>query len=1642
MTSPGYQNLDLRIIRHDKGYRAFVDSPEGEAEVGFELPFGPGEVTPIGGMLGVRRDLLVAGDADDAPDLADLGDRLYRAIFTGGTRDRLAASLASVDQGYQDGLRIRFRFEKDASDLAGLPWETLYDADSSQFLGLGERSPILRYLSLPHPRPALRIAPPLAVLVVLSSPEGLPPLDIEGEWQGIQAALAGLVRNGKLVLEPLAEPSLESLRNRLENGKPVHILHFAGHGTFDTTGQAGSVMLETKPVSGEQLGVILRNHPSLRLVFLNTCQGATPSEGSVFTGVAQALVRQGVPAAVAMQAPISDDAAIALADRFYVAVASGLPVDVALTRARVALRSAGDPGWAIPVLFSRSLDNRLFDIREVLPAPECPYPGLAPFAEAEADRFFGRDEEIADALGRLKLHSFLAVVGGSGSGKSSLISAGIIPALRQSGASVRVMRPGSRPHEALADSLAVAREPAPGGPGDADRILLFVDQFEELFTLAEASSAQAFLDAIASAMDRPGLTIILAVRADFYPELMACPLWPEIRANRLELTPLGDEELWAAIVKPAEAVGMAVDDTLAVRLVDDASGEIGVLPLLQETLVLLWDHVENRQLKRDAYQKIAPGSRNVMQVAIDRRAEVVYQNLPAEAQVIARRIFVRLVQFGEGRLDTRRQQAVDELRASGDDEDVFGQTLSTLIEQRLLTGGGDAEGGARQVDIAHEALITAWARLQDWLKERRLAEQYRRRLEEKADDWLRSGRKSGLLDDFALREAENWLADAAAQDLGYSRDLTDLVSASKAALAAAEAEKETQRRKELEQAQALAAERGRVAEEQRRRAEAAQRLGQGTLALGLASRAIEMAESLRDPDDLAALLAYQAYAFSSRSGRFAADRVDRALRMALGLTHFGPTLPTQQEVSAVAFESAGRWLASGTVNGVIEIWDLADCTAIRTFLRGRRASPRGTLKGAGEVHWLWLAPGGRAVAAISGDGDVQVWDDWARPSRPARLASAVRLSAPPTFRYPSGPSFGVASRPPFAVAVSHDQASFAYLGHDGPIWHFAADGTTRRLAIAGSCRALAFTPDDQALVLVSDYEPVVAIRKLDPPDSEPELVHLTDWVSETTDRGATLKPIIALGPDGRALVQCVKYRTSSAPVELWDLGGSDTPAPRPLRDGTLYAMNNDLTMQFGPRSEALAIATLSPGPPTPDREPGVIRLWDVRRPGKKPVLMRGSARCLAFSAAGDLLAGGSSAVRLWRLRTADDTATVLGEHRGPVRAVGFSPDSRTLVSCGEDEVIRCWDLRRVDDDPVTMDVRAWQARLAFHSLRRREFYQPYPDPVPVPFPVTFSPDGRSVALAVVMQDQDRECPCVVDLMYRDHPMVFPSPPVPNRSGSPEERFLNVFSVAFGTGGRSVICVEFDEYSYRNMSGSVGPARGGFARRWDLDRPDVVHDPICQLSGVDPIMALGPGGEFLVSAPTDQVVASGQGPRWETTVRLWDLSQPGEDPVALGQARSAPSAMPVPSALAVRPDGQMLALGIENGEITLWDTRQPSPGPVVLHGHGDRVAAVAFSPDGQMLASGSDDLTVRLWDLRQPTSYPVVLAGHEAGVSSVAFSADGRLLASGGNDGTVRLSIAHAEVLSGLVRDRLTRSLTQEEWTQFMGDGFGYEAITR
>jgi cellulose biosynthesis protein BcsQ len=431
--------------------------------------------------------------------------------------------------------------------------------------------------------------------------------------------------------------------------------------------------------------------------------------------------------------------------------------------------------------------------------PPCPYPGPRPYGIEEGRVFFGRNDEIQALLQMLRLQHFVLLVGPTSVGKTSLIRAGLAPALLASAVwptgywHTAWMTPGREPQSVLTSLLGTDADPTEAvgavleAHPPAQRLLLIVDQFEECFSLADRDQRQHFLTTLSAMRASDRCVVLAALRADFFGGLMATDLWPIEPGQRLELGALRGGDLRAAIGKPADAVGVAVDTDLLERLVVDVENEPGVLPILQETLQLLWPHVAKGRLSLNAYDNLSPTEHSGIAVALILRADATLARFSPEERRTARRIFLRLIQFGEGRPNTRRQQPSTALRTADEDPLLFDGTLNALASAGLITLsiGQDLQ---RTVDVAHEALITGWPTLKDWLQARLTAETRRRRLEARADDWKSlGGGQRGLLDPGELDEAYAWFRDALAADLGHSALVQEFLEASSRAIAAADA---------------------------------------------------------------------------------------------------------------------------------------------------------------------------------------------------------------------------------------------------------------------------------------------------------------------------------------------------------------------------------------------------------------------------------------------------------------------------------------------------------------------------------------------------------------------------------------------------------------------------------------------------------------------------------------------------------------------------------------------------------------------------------------------------------------------------------------------------------------------------------------
>jgi hypothetical protein len=361
-----YRDFDLLVRRTEGGYRAQVlSSPAGEATTDFTVPFSELELENFLLRVGRPRRGTRRIDSPEMEAVKNLGKRLYDAVFSGDVRACWRSSLNEAE-AQNAGLRLRLRFG-DVPELNDVPWEYLYNASLNRFLSLSEYTPLIRYLDLPERIRPLPVDARLEILVMISSPTDYPRLDVEHEWSRLNEALAGPVGSGRVRLQRLPEARLTVLQRELRRGE-YHILHFIGHAGFDRDTQAGLLVLHDEAgrgrlVAAEHFGTILHDHRSLRLVVLNACEGSRASRADPFAGVAQTLVQQGVPAVIAMQFEITDQAAITFAEEFYAAVGDGHPVDAAVADARKAIFASGnDIEWGTPVLYLRAPDGQLFSV--------------------------------------------------------------------------------------------------------------------------------------------------------------------------------------------------------------------------------------------------------------------------------------------------------------------------------------------------------------------------------------------------------------------------------------------------------------------------------------------------------------------------------------------------------------------------------------------------------------------------------------------------------------------------------------------------------------------------------------------------------------------------------------------------------------------------------------------------------------------------------------------------------------------------------------------------------------------------------------------------------------------------------------------------------------------------------------------------------------------------------------------------------------------------------------------------------------------------------------------------------------------------------------------------------------------------------
>lgn len=486
------------------------------------------------------------------------------------------------------------------------------------------------------------------------------------------------------------------------------------------------------------------------------------------------------------------------------------------------------------------------------PAIVCPFRGLEIFREQDEPFFFGRDAIIQQLKDHLDKYNFLAVIGPSGSGKSSIVQAGLIPQLRSSELAITIFSPRTQPLDELALALSqitgpdtslekLRNELRDSQDGDAlylhtsqlakanKRVLLVIDQFEELFTQTDREAKeedkiekerQQFIALLLNVKKNKQASIILTMRSDF---IGRCASYPDLNTfvndHFIQVGPMSPEELRSAIAEPGRVAGLQFEAGLVDQILEDAKGASSELPLIEYALTELWQRRQGNLLTYKAYQAIGG-----VEGALVNRAEVEFKKLTDEQQAILARMFVlRLIQPGEGTEDTRRRATREELLATGGKSILSAALVDrwSSPEVRMLTSYQTPSRQEVYVDVAHEALIRRWARIKEWVNDNREATRLIGQLRQVSVDWENNGRdQSDLLQGRRLLQMEELLQT-------YADDLTELEAyfvQQSVQLQEDIKQKEIDRQnRELEDAQKLAEARKKQLEDSQKLAEAQQR---------------------------------------------------------------------------------------------------------------------------------------------------------------------------------------------------------------------------------------------------------------------------------------------------------------------------------------------------------------------------------------------------------------------------------------------------------------------------------------------------------------------------------------------------------------------------------------------------------------------------------------------------------------------------------------------------------------------------------------------------------------------------------------------------------------------------------------------------
>ncbi|MBC7875923.1 MAG: PD40 domain-containing protein [Anaerolineales bacterium] len=1234
----------------------------------------------------------------------------------------------------------------------------------------------------------------------------------------------------------------------------------------------------------------------------------------------------------------------------------------------------------------------------------CPYKGLDVFEEEDAELFFGREKLVDNLVSRVKESRTVFITGPSGSGKSSLVRAGLLHALKQGAIKnsdkwlYETIKPGRNPLEALAFAFSRLKSPELGNyfsqnihqPNVLDectesvlserkdqRLVLFIDQFEEIFTQVSKGITDAFLQLITNSVSKQNgrVIILFCMRSDFLPN---CATYPELNTllsqQFIQIGAMQSNELVSAIAQPALRVGLRIDPDLVAQIINDMKGEPGALPLMQFALKELFDIEQAKggliALALSDYLK-----HGGIDEALERHADNSLAKLSGHEQQLARNIFSALIEIGRGTQDTRRTALFEELIPASTSENEIEIIVQKLADARLVTT--DEQAGKDTITISHEKLIDAWPWLKKLVNENREVIALQNEINSAAKEWEEHKRDiSYLYTGARLLNADEQVKK---QNLNLNQLAREFVKAGQArkrrsqgllfsgfsvvlivsiivsvlfrnqALATQVANNEVNAQIEIAEANA----------------EKAQKQAEIALARQLASQAQSIFNERDFRQQISVLLGIQSIKMY--------PTVNAAIVIKNNiLTHPIANISQDGPITAVAFSPDGKYALSGSKDGTARIWEAQTGTEIArmphdAWVYAVSFSPDGkyALSGSkdgtarvwetqtgveiarmthdGLVHTATFSPDGKYIVSGSDDRTARVWETQTgvEIARMTHENSVVAVSFSPDGKY--------------VLSSSEDRTA--------RVWEAQTGVEIARMTYESWVLTVIFSPDGK-YVISGSSSGIAQVWETQTGDEIARMSH-NGWVYAVAFSPGG-KYVLSSGQDGLVLVweaqtgveiarmsnESLVHTATFSPDGRYVLSGSE--------DGTARVWETQTGVEIARMTHEISVAVVAFSPDgkyaISGSEDGIARVWEAQASNEIAHMSHeGSVYTVAFSPDGKyILSGGNDGTaRIWKTQTGDEIARM--SHNGWVYAVAFSPDGKYVLSASQDG-----------------GIRVWEAQTGIEIARMSNETNV--------FSFAFSLDGK-----YVLSGGEGGTAQVWEV----------------QTGNKIARMTHeslVYTVAFSLDGKYAI------------SGS----EDGSIRVWEAQ----AGNEIAHMSHEGSVytVAFSPNGKYAISGGKDR------------TARVWE-AQTGNEIARITHESLVYT-------VAFSPDGKYVLSASQDGSVRVWEAQTGVEISRITH--DGLVHTVTFSPDGKYILSGGEDGTARVWEAQ--TGNEIARMTHESLVFKVAFSPDGKYAISASQDASIRVWIWQTEDLIVEACSRVTRNLTKIEWKQYIGDALPYQAI--